>query len=303
MPSNLPVQDNLTKLWEKVVQLVSKQSQNANLDIFLAGSRPINIDEGTLWVVFPNKFFRDWIETRYLNQLNESLNAIIGEPLRLRLIVNGEYPSTETNNPHAAQEIFHAEVDTLQQQIHTQTSQQPAQQTSQNIQGTPTDTQPNVQIITAPSPSDESVTSQSLNPKYTFDTFVVGSANRFAHAAALAAASKPATVYNPLFLYGGVGLGKTHLMQAVGHYVLEHNPDANVVYLSSEKFMNEFINSIRDNEAVDFRNKYRNVDVLLIDDIQFLAGKEQTQEEFFHTFNTLHEENKQIVISSDWSHK
>ncbi|ASK61763.1 chromosomal replication initiation protein DnaA [Virgibacillus phasianinus] len=161
------------------------------------------------------------------------------------------------------------------------------------------DVNPAPKSIAVPNNQGAEAPKTMLNANYTFDTFVIGSGNRFAHAASLAVAEAPAKAYNPLFIYGGVGLGKTHLMHAIGHYVRDHNPDARVVYITSEKFTNEFINAIMDNKTINFRNKYRNVDVLLIDDIQFIAGKESTQEEFFHTFNTLHEENKQIIISSD----
>ena len=138
-----------------------------------------------------------------------------------------------------------------------------------------------------------------LNPNYSFDTFVVGDNNRFAHAAALAVAESPATAYNPLYIYGGVGLGKTHLLHAIGNEVLKHQKNFKILYVTSEKFTNDFINSLKDNNMDNFRNKYRNIDVLLIDDIQFIAGKDRLQEEFFHTFNTLRESGKQIVLSSD----
>ena len=153
-----------------------------------------------------------------------------------------------------------------------------------------------LQVAGTPLPPPTNV---GLNPRYTFDTFIVGSSNQFAHAASRAVAEAPSRSYNPLFIYGGVGLGKTHLMHAVGHYVLQHDRSLKLTYISSERFMNEMINAVRYDRVIDFRERYRSVDVLLVDDIQFLAGKEGTQTEFFHTFNALYDAQKQIILSSD----
>ena len=156
----------------------------------------------------------------------------------------------------------------------------------------------NLHNLAAEKPAENEL-ARNLNPKYVFDSFVVGNSNRMAHAASLAVAESPAQAYNPLFLYGNSGLGKTHLMHSIGHFILDRNPQAKVLYVTSETFTNELINSIQNNKNEEFRNKYRDIDVLMIDDIQFISKKEGTQEEFFHTFNALYESNKQIIISSD----
>jgi len=230
----------------------------------------------------PNRVVQDWVSTNYSPLLNESLNDVgLGDYLVGWTIERHEQPSAIGTN-----ESKRNLKEAAQLQVNHNLSSVPSYQSNQSK--TPAATVAQKQAI-----------ERSLNPKYTYNSFVVGSCNQFAHAASRAVAEAPGKTYNPLYIYGGVGLGKTHLMHACGNAIKERNRHLTLCYLSSEKFMNELINAIRYDRTQSFREKYRSVDVLLIDDVQFLASKERTQEEFFHTFNSLYEQQKQIVISSD----
>ena len=217
----------------------------------------------TIHVRVPNPLFRDWLTKHYSAVINEALGELERQDTGLAFLTDGEEPPLAARQETSADSAHEAE---------------------------PTEEEAVPAPITGAS---------GLNPRYTFDTFIVGPSNQFAHAAARAVAEAPSRSYNPLFIYGGVGLGKTHLMHAIGRYVLQHNPGYKLTYISSERFMNEMINAVRYDRTLEFRERYRSVDVLLVDDIQFLAGKEGTQNEFFHTFNALYDAQKQIVVSSD----
>ena len=253
------METELKGLWEKTLNIIKSEMSEVSFNTWIKSCEPISISSNTIKISVPNSFTQDILEKRYKDLVINSIEAACSKLYKIEFLIASEIQDIE-------------EV--------------PEKKKASNNKDT--------MSVTV---NDEM--SSTLNPKYTFASFVIGNSNRFAHAASLAVAESTAQAYNPLFIYGGVGLGKTHLMHAIGHYILQNNPNAKVVYVSSEKFTNELINAIKDDKNEEFRNKYRNVDVLLIDDIQFIAGKERTQEEFFHTFNTLHEANKQIILSSD----
>ncbi len=252
-----------SELWQAALSALERKYSKPVFEMWLKPMRLTSLDDGGATLSVQSNFARDWVENRLKADISEVLSDLLGEPLRLRFVVSVEPVALLAGVGASGSGEF-----------------------APPVRGTLR-------------PASEDLRPNNLNPRYRFEEFVIGSSNRFAHAASQAVAESPARAYNPLFLYGGVGLGKTHLMHAIGHRVLAANPGANVVYVSSEKFTNEFIIAIKNNQTLDFRNRYRHVDVLLIDDIQFLEGKEQTQEEFFHTFNTLHEASKQLIISSD----
>jgi chromosomal replication initiator protein len=247
------------QLWEHASKLLRDRLSEGTFSAWFGRAKPLGIDGNSFVLGVPNPFAREWIEGRYLGQLTDSITNASGRNLDVALLAGDSFAGEE---------------------------------------------EPDSQLPSAPATAEEAPVSAprleppGLHPKYTFDSFVIGSSNRFAHAAALAVAECPAEAYNPLFIYGGAGLGKTHLLHAIGRYVRECHPGLQALYVSSEQFMNEFILALQRRTIPEFHRRYRAVDLLMVDDIQFLEGKERTQEEFFHTFNALHPKS-QIILTSD----
>jgi len=261
---------NQDQIWSQVQEELRFQLAKRTYDMWLKNTSVVSADGGTFRIGVPSKLAKDWLEDRFSGLIEETLQAVTGSEVDVDFVISptGHRPVTALADEVAPADSGHDNGAVVAAEAEV-----------------------------APEPAV--ITPSELNTRFRFSSFVVGHNSQFAHAAAKAVAEAPGDSYNPLFLYGGVGLGKTHLMHAIGHEVHDRFPRKRVVYLTSEQFTNEVISSIATARMGEFRHKYRTVDVLLIDDVQFLAGKDRTKEEFFHTFNALHEINKQIVISSD----
>src|SRR3954452_12610303 len=258
------------QVWRAALGELQVSLSPANFETWLRDTRLIDVDEQRFRIAVPNGFAKDWLESRYRSLISQTLARIVGYSVQVEFVV----ATAETPDVMAAEN-------------HPATAS-----TNGHDNG-------RIEVRLEPTRVGGEGGTTYINPRYTFSNFIVGSANRLAHAASLSVAERPGHAYNPLFLYGGVGLGKTHLMHAIGNQVIAKFPRKRVVYATSEKFTNEFIASIQQGKIDEFRARYRRIDLLLIDDIQFIADKERTQEEFFHTFNAIHEDGKQIVLSSD----
>ena len=269
---------SLTSAWDHVVTQVNPDELGPAHAAFLQMVKPLGDIEGTILLAVPNDFTKSYIENRMSSRLTEALTQTLGKPVRIAVTVD---PSLETTPKREEQpDVWsHSEFERMDRT--SQESNAPGPEATRR------------QLLNMPTQRI------ALNPKYLFDTFVIGSSNRFAHAAALAVAEAPGRAYNPLFIYGDSGLGKTHLLHAIGHYALSLYPHLKVTYVNSEEFLNDFISAIGEGGRDAFKKRYRQSDILLIDDIQFIQGKKETVEEFFHTFNALNDAGKQIVITSD----
>lgn len=255
------------EIWQAVLAEFELKVSKANFTTWFRNTGIGQMDNGQVAICVPNTFTKSWLEKKYHIDIVKSLERVTGKPIKkveykVENIKNIEEKECSTSNNEESN------VSTIANPIYSAPNKAPALK-------------------------------YGLNPKYTFETFIVGKGNELAHAAAQAVANRPGEAYNPLFIYGGVGLGKTHLIQAIGQQMLQNNPQIKILYVSSEKFTNEFVSSVKEGRAKEFKERYRNVDLLLIDDIQFIGGKEQTQEEFFHTFNELHQQGKQVVLTGD----
>ncbi len=271
------------QVWRAALGELQVSLSPANFETWLRDTALVDVDDNRFRIAVPNGFAKDWLESRYRSLISQTLARIVGYSVQVEFfIAAADAPSSNGTESPGGESPTAFAGDDASAPIPTRA---PANG-SQHVRVEPTRV------------GGEGGAS-NINPRYTFANFIVGSANRLAHAASLSVAERPGHAYNPLFLYGGVGLGKTHLMHAIGNQVAAKFPRKRVVYATSEKFTNEFITSIQVGKIDDFRARYRRIDLLLIDDIQFIADKERTQEEFFHTFNAIHEDGKQIVLSSD----
>ncbi len=258
------------QVWRAALGELQISLSPANYETWLRDTTLVDVDDNRFRIAVPNGFAKDWLETRYRSLISQTLARVVGYSVQVDFVVAQAPEPPEEGAVDGAGGA----------------TREAAAASTQHVR-------------VEPGRVGGEGGASFLNPRYTFANFIVGSANRLAHAASLSVAERPGHAYNPLFLYGGVGLGKTHLMHAIGNQVIAKFPRKRVVYATSEKFTNEFITSIQQGKIDEFRSRYRRIDLLLIDDIQFIADKERTQEEFFHTFNAIHEDGKQIVLSSD----
>lgn len=275
------------EIWQAVLAELELTISKANFNTWFKNTGVISLQEGQAIICVPSSFAQSWIQGKYHKSIVTSLERVTEKPIR-----RVEYRIDNIKNLSARSAPVAVAAPTPTMEFGSNTAAH-----DENPSLLPSSSQPTDDFV--PDATAIAAGSFSLNPKYMFDTFVVGKTSELAYAAAQAVVNRPGVSYNPLFIYGGVGLGKTHLLQAIGNELRRKKPDISIMYVSAEKFSNDFITSVKEGTAKQFQDKYRHIDLLLIDDIQFIAGKDRTQESFFHTFNELHQQNKQVVLTSD----